>query len=126
MKRDMDFVRDLLSKIEEADGRRDMVELMPPDASDDDWKKYPYHLTLLNQAGLVAGINARDISGENWLQVNLTWAGHEFLDTMRDPDVWQRTKDGAKKVGNFSMPFLMELGKAYAKHVAKEKLGLEL
>ena len=126
MKRDMEFVRDLLSKIEETDVPRDTVELMPPDASDDDLKKYLYHLTLLNQAGLVTGISARDISGENWLRVNLTWAGHEFLDTVRDPDVWQRTKDGAKKVGNFSMPFLLDLGKAYAKHVAKEKLGLEL
>jgi hypothetical protein len=127
MKRDMDFVRTLLTEIEKGDGTEDMAHLLPKDASDEDVRKLQYHLTMLvNEAGLVTGIEAHSLSGENWLQLNLTWAGHEFLDTVRDPDIWQRTKQGAKAAGNFSIPFIIELGKAYAKHVAKEKLGLDL
>lgn len=56
----------------------------------------------------------------------MTWNGHEFLDAVRDPEIWQKTKDGASKVGSASIEFLWEMAKAYAKHLAKERLGMIL
>ena len=56
----------------------------------------------------------------------LTWEGHDFLDTVRDPDVWKRTKEGASKMGGWTFGLLKDLGTAYLKHVAKERLGLDL
>jgi hypothetical protein len=66
------------------------------------------------------------MSDERWLTLQLTWRGHEFLETVRDPEVWKRTKDGARKAGNFGLGFVVELAKAYGKHIAKERLGLDL
>ena len=59
------------------------------------------------------------------MELYLTWQGHEFLNSIRDPEVWSKTKEGAKKVGNFSIQFIGEIAKAYAKHVAKERLGID-
>ena len=51
---------------------------------------------------------------------------NEFLDTVRDGEVWRRTKAGAEKAGVAGLAVLLELGKAYGKEVLKEKLGIEL
>jgi hypothetical protein len=81
---------------------------------------------LVDETGLVSGIPAHVFAGKNWVDLNLTWQGHEFLEAVRDPEVWRRTKEGAAKVGNFAISFLFDAAKAYAKHIAKERLGLEL
>jgi hypothetical protein len=127
MKRDMELVREILTKIEQGDGRLKMAELLPEGASNEEAASLRYHMTMLvDETNLVTGNCFRGLSGNDWINLNLTWNGHEFLDTVRDPEVWKRTKEGAKSAGNFSIQFLLELGKAYAKHVAKERLGLDL
>lgn len=45
---------------------------------------------------------------------------------VRDPEVWRRTKDGVSKIGGASLSVAWELGKAYGKHVIKERLGLDI
>ena len=45
----------------------------------------------------------------------LTYDGHEFLDTIRDNQVWKLTKDTAKKAGVGGLKVLVEVGKSYAK-----------
>lgn len=54
----------------------------------------------------------------------LTWEGHEFLDTVRSPEVWRRTKEAAGKVGGVSITILAEIARATAKAMIKEHLGL--
>lgn len=126
MKRDMDFVRELLLQIESAD-EPNLADLLPENANDSDRKKYQNHLEMLiEQAGLVTGIDASSMSGPNWLDLKLTWNGHEFLDAVRDPEIWRKAKDGASAVGTETIDFLWQIAKAYAKHIAKEKLGLAL
>jgi hypothetical protein len=56
----------------------------------------------------------------------LSWKGCEFLDTVRSPEVWQRTKEAAGKIGGVSIAVLAEIAKATAKTVIKEHLGLDL
>ncbi|MDF2900348.1 MAG: hypothetical protein K0Q62_407 [Phenylobacterium sp.] len=72
------------------------------------------------------GQNLTTMSGYLWLPKRLTFRGHEFLDTIRDPEVWRLTQEGAAKAGGAGVQFLWELGKAYARQVAKERLGLDL
>ncbi|WP_050031538.1 DUF2513 domain-containing protein [Bradyrhizobium sp. LTSP857] len=130
----MDYVRELLLKIEAADEPIEGSESMvAADASENDRRKLGYHLEMLiDQAGLVTGneghyiVGASEGDGLCWHDVKLTWQGHEFLETVRDPEVWSRTKAGATKAGNFAIGFMVDLAKAYAKHVAKERLGLDL
>jgi hypothetical protein len=128
MKRDMDYVRDLLLKIEAAPTAiESSSELLDPAATEQDVEKLTYHLgMLIDQVPFVTGIAIGDDDGEAWVELKLSWQGHEFLETVRDPEVWSRTKEGAKKAGNFGLEFLGQLAKAYAKHIAKERLGIEL
>jgi hypothetical protein len=52
--------------------------------------------------------------------------GHEFLDLVRNPEVWRRTKAGATKAGGTGVEFLWELAKAYGRQVLKERTGIDL
>ncbi len=94
MKRNMDLIRDLLLQIE--DGRRSFDLLTPEIAEvlgESSEGKLPreqaelleYHLDLLDNAGLIT-IKAK-LSGAAWQIGQITWAGHDFLDTIRDPSI---------------------------------------
>jgi hypothetical protein len=85
-----------------------------------------YHVMLLDEAGLLSGISLGGLNHFEWQPKRLTYKGHEFLDTVRDGEVWRRTKAGAEKAGVAGLGVLLELGKAYGKEVLKEKLGIEL
>ena len=56
----------------------------------------------------------------------LSWRGHEFLDTVRNPEIWRETKIGIAKIGGASAEFVWEIAKGYVKHLAKEKLGIDV
>lgn len=44
----------------------------------------------------------------------MTYAGHEFLDTVRDDTNWGKVKDIAKKSGVFSLKAIVDIGKDVA------------
>jgi Hypothetical protein (DUF2513) len=52
---------------------------------------------------------------------SLTWDGHQFLDTIRDNEIWTRTKEATKKLSSTSLPILSAL----ATEFLKQKLGLK-
>jgi hypothetical protein len=85
-----------------------------------------YNLELMVEAGLLAVQGSGFGGSGDLLFQRLTWSGHEYLDAVRDPEVWRRTKEGVSKVGGASLSFACEMAKAYGKHVAKERLGLDL
>ena len=133
MKRDMDLIRDLLLQIE--DGRRSFDLLTPEIAEvlgESSEGKLPreqaelleYHLDLLDNAGLIT-IKAK-LSGAAWQIGQITWAGHDFLDTIRDPSIWRETKAGAKKAGGFSLDLLKALAKGLVKKKIEQHTGVEL
>ena len=125
MKLDKELVRAILLRVEESDhtpGR-------PTGVMIDGWSRAEinYHLRLLEEGGLVL---ARDIGGLGeepfWVAERLTYKGHEALEAIGDPEVWRRTKERAVKAGAASLHLVVEIGKAYAKQVAQERLGLHL
>jgi|SRR5882724_639054 len=130
MQRDMEYVRELLLKIEAAPSVvKQSSDLIPDIAThtQKDRDKLNYHLgMLINEAPFVSAIAAHTYSEQNWMRLQLTWQGHEFLETVRDPEVWTRTKEGAKKAGNFGLEFVLQIARAYGKHIAKERLGIDL
>lgn len=72
-----------------------------------------YHMRMLvEEAGLVRGIDASSNSGEDWHELKLTWYGQDFIDSIRDPTIWDQTREGAKKLGGVSLDVLVELAKA--------------
>lgn len=62
----------------------------------------------------------------NWIELQLTWHGQDFLDSVRDPTVWDKTRDGAKKLGGVTFEMFIGLAKEFAKAEAKKRLNLDL
>jgi hypothetical protein len=123
MKLDKELVREVLLAVEAIDKPRGMFELEIPGWSD---QEISYHVMLLEEAGLLSAISVGGMNNFKWAASRLTYSGHEFLETVRDPEVWRRTKDGAEKVGGIGLGMLVEVGKAYGKQILKERLGLDL
>jgi hypothetical protein len=61
----------------------------------------------------------------DWNAKCLTYQGHEFLDTVRDSEIWRRTKDSAAKAGAASVQILFSVATALAKQKLAE-LGVAL
>jgi hypothetical protein len=84
-----------------------------------------YHLKLLVEAKLIEAVE-KPGTAYGWYVRRLTCDGHEFLDTIRDPEIWAKTKAGASASGAWSIGLLKDIGAAYVKMKAKEVLGFEI
>lgn len=124
MKRDMDLVRLIMLEIEGATSTRvGSGEISK--ALNYEKNVIEYHLTLLEEAKYVEGHISRPVPGgagwhNGW---RLTWMGCDFLDKVRDPEIWRSTKAAANQLGGFSVSLLADLAKAILLAKAKE-LGL--
>lgn len=120
MERDMDLVRDLLLLIEQSD---DSKMLTVPE----EWDKYivACHLKILEQAGFI--VNNTTWAGNKpiVLYASLTWDGHEFLDSIKNDNVWHKTKEGIKTKGFELGTVPLEVVKEFAKLQLKTVFGLE-
>ena len=52
--------------------------------------------------------------------------GHDFLDSIRDPDVWDKTKKGALAAGGFAMDLLKKLATGFVKKKIEDSTGIKL
>jgi len=123
LKLDKELVREILLAVEAHDEALGWMTLSIDGRAA---KDVSYHVMLLDEAGLVVGIQLGGMNHFEWQPKRLTYQGHEFLDTVRDPEIWRRTKSGAEKAGVAGLGMLVELGKAYGKQMLRERLGIEL
>ena len=118
MKRDMDLIREMLLAIEvHPSGFAPKIEIEGYTQ-----EQIGYHATLLGEAGLaviheVTGLGAKSPDARI---VRLTWAGHEFLDSAREKQIWNQAKDMVKKVGGASIQVWLIL----LTELIKKQLGL--
>ena len=121
MKRDMDLVRTLLQFFEEKEPPNH-VEIPPIDGYDESTIRT--HLVLMHDAGLLRCEPVRSSSSDRVIYVlpfELTWAGHDFLQTIRDDNLWRKAKEYVLKPGaSWSFDILKE----WARYELKQKLGL--
>ena len=126
MRRDIDFVRELLLEIE---GGKQLFETLDDDAalfltekssglSKEDASRLEGHLNLLENAEFIE-IEMRGSAGVIMVG-DITWAGHDFLDAVREPKVWTETKTRAEKVGGWTVGILTDIAKGYLKAKAAE------
>ena len=110
MKRDMDLIRLILLRIEEQYRSTAIYDLSVVGY---DKETIAYHCKILHEAGLIADYKAQ--YGDNQLQhfgiSGLTWAGHDYLDKIRDDSIWRKTKDAIAKKG---LPLILETVKTVA------------
>src|SRR5260370_40543363 len=91
MKRDMDIIRMMLMHQESGEA--------PPGLS-----KYPedlvvYNIALMKDAGLIVASILDDEKGSprGAIIIRMTWGGHDFLDAVRDDNVWRKAKEKVLK-----------------------------
>ncbi|OCZ52204.1 DUF2513 domain-containing protein [Dehalobacter sp. TeCB1] len=113
MKRDMDLIRKILLAIE--DQFVDVV-LYNLEIEGYDLKTVAYHCKILNDAGLVSDYGSQYGDGEllSFGVSSLTWEGHEFLDKIRDNNVWNKTKEVMTEKG---IPFVLDAVKQIASSI---------
>ncbi len=115
-KRDDDFLREMMLGFEASNETIFIiggVMGMPPEE-----QKKEYHVKLACDAGFMLETN-RGV-------YRLTSQGHDYIDAIRSDTVWDKTKEGASKVGGFSLGMMRDLAIAYVKQEAAEKLGIQL
>lgn len=119
MERNFDTIRELLTRVETCTLPAEMVRLS--DFPEERRAEVSYHMALLIEAGLVKGQMSQTIGPgvKDFIAQRLTWPGHEFLDTIRSDNVWNKTK---KKFGEAGMSMTIELVKVVAKEVAAQLL----
>jgi hypothetical protein len=113
MKRNMDTIRELLLWMEsQRDSAFFYSEL--PDLGGRDFTIA--HAQMLLSGGYLE---------QSQKTLRISWEGYEFLEKVRDPDIWSKTKMGATKVGSWSVKLLGEIAAGYVRAKAAE-LGLPI
>lgn len=113
MKLNPDCVKDVLLSVEENVGLeshlRDIKELKLSNLySDEDLL---YTLQKLDEANFIHFSNTNGSNSFYYLAIgNMTYEGHNFLDTVRDPSRWEKVKQKAASVGGASIPILQQIG----------------
>lgn len=89
-------------------------------------KMISYHVRWLDEAGLLDALDTGGMNYFKWQPTRLTYEGHEFVNIIRDDEIWELIKTGAEKVSSTSLDLMLELGKIYSKQVLKVRIGIEL
>jgi len=129
MKRDMDLTRELLLKLEALPMRRGGTRPITPEADEIavdgyDVDQIDYHLSQIRQAGFIDEGGTRPISGIGFRC--LTPAGHDFLDSVRDPETWSKTKKAAAGAGGLTLDLLKDLAKGFIRKQIEDRTGVKL
>lgn len=114
MRRDWDVIRQVLLEVEEvSDEARNNLQY-EAEATDSAQRLKAQHAILLHRAGFLTGYLAEYMDMQPTLaSPDLTWKGHELLDTIRSKPVWEKVKSTAKDKGiELSFDAVIALGKA--------------
>lgn len=128
MKRDMDLIRHLLLFLEEKPSPA-LVNADDIRIEGHNRTAIQYHLNLMYQAGLINGEDIRSRTSDRLISVlpfDLTWQGHEFLEAVRDPEIWRQAKAGASKAGTAGIEFVWEVAKTLLKKSIRDGLGVDV
>ncbi len=127
MKRDMDLIRAILLRLEE-------TELEPGSLYGfSNWDGEPFiegwspleiaynYDQMLKGGLLVDDGRARGQVGQLTYS-GMEWAGHDFLDAVRSPEVWRKTKGLGEKVGSLTFDLLKQVAVDFAKSTIQHVL----
>ena len=114
MRREMELIRQLLLPIED---QGNDLNAWIEDAILDGWSKdqISHHTWLLKDGGYIEAIDLSSLDGSEWAPRCLTLRGHEFLDAVREKDVWVKTLELAKKGGVGTFEAIKEIAVTLAK-----------
>lgn len=98
-------IRDILLELEEKQGLNDLIKgtrwndfdvynRIPED-------RFNYTLAKMLEAGLINGKEIKVLGGVSTVMVSsISFDGHQFLDTVRDPKIWDKTLEMLKPLAS--------------------------
>ena len=121
MKRDMDLIRSILQRVESCEDPHGLEHM--PEIDGYSQAQVSYHIKLLHDAGLVEAQIADGFETvyPDFLSINLTWTGQDFLDAAKDDTLWKKAKETVIKPG---ASFTFDLLLAWLKTQVAIALGL--
>ena len=132
MKLDLNCVRDSLLTLEKWLVLNDQLEFIFLDLNEimesAEMQKYTkpdvaYTLVMLEEAGFIKAVidyGCDEISGLD--VIRLTYQGHQFLETIRPKDTWDKIYAVAEKTGHKSLTNIMEIADIILPDVFKSAL----
>ena len=117
MKRDNEYLRELLFKIESTDDDLFFVPLTLGMAPEE--RKEHYHVQLLCDEGYMTQINDH--------AYRLTSEGHDFIGAIRDDGIWENTKKAvAETGGNATIEMLKSIALGLLKTKISKHTGIDV
>ena len=103
MQRNMDLIRAIAFKVEEATEAINSDEIKIEDYTD---QQIGYHCELMHEGGLIDAMSIATMDSQfAELRIKrLTWEGHDFADAARSDTIWNKV-NGAVKTGAASVTF---------------------
>ncbi|MCB8987560.1 MAG: DUF2513 domain-containing protein [Ardenticatenaceae bacterium] len=119
MKRDMDIIRAILLQV----NNHEKATVPEVKLEDFDTEQVAYHVNLLAEAGYITGVPSQSVLDDvpEWIEVRLTWDGHEFIDAARNETIWAKFKEVIVEKGG-TVPFSLAVNILTA--VTKQHFGL--
>jgi hypothetical protein len=118
VERNMDLIRELLIKVAanpQLDGSS-FYTFTPADIPTFSQQELNYHVDLLFEGDYVEGNPRTEVP----MISKLTWAGHEFVDNIRDPRTWNSVKERVSGLPGAAITVVAQLALAEM----KKHLGL--
>lgn len=125
MKLDIDCVRDVLLTIEKLSMGCHGIDAFVKQTAKYGEENVQYTLAKLVEADfLIADIPMDEGGYYHYISVYcMKYAGHQFLDTIREPKIWKQTKSIAEKVGVFSIDFITKIATSVIVELLKPHLS---
>lgn len=122
MKLNEDCVRETMLYLEDSLGLNERIESYSIASKLNSFKidDVIYSIRKLVEADYISANPISTINGPSYIIKGLTWQGHQFLDNIREPDIWDKAKSKASVVGKVSIPILSQI----ASSVITKTLGL--
>lgn len=126
----MELVRKLLIEIGEGISEYNMMGF-PEDESQveesEHDQKLKYHLQIMKQGQLLSFEEQNYIDGtSNFVNVQLTWLGNDFYDSINNNNLWEKAKEASKEKGLELTMLPFDIIISFTKLKAKEILGVDL
>ena len=127
MKLDIDCVRDVMLELEGLPMGSFPVESFTKSVEKYGEKNVVYTFAKLKEANYINAYVQMVESGDYYCPAVycLTFDGHEFLETIREPDIWKRLSGVVINGGTGSIKVIMDIAIELAKQAAAKKLGIE-
>jgi len=122
MKRDMDLARSVLLAVDASPGGK--LD-RPPVIEGYDPQDIENHILLLTRAGFLQAHYVGCNDAIAITLIRLDWAGYEFIECIRNPDIWKATKDIASTTSGWTASLLAEIAKGLVRQDML-KIGIHL